>query len=94
MTKRVLYIAAYDVSEPARLRKVHHVVKSFATGGQKSVFECVLTPAEREELLADARELLDEDEDRMALLRVEQRTRPMLLGIAVPASDPDFFYVG
>ena len=94
MTKRVLYIAAYDVSEPARLRKVHHVVKRFATGGQKSVFECFLTPAEREELLVDVRELLDEDEDRMALLRVEQRTRPMLLGIAVPASDPDFYYVG
>lgn len=94
MNKRVLYIAAYDVSEPARLRKVHHVVKRFATGGQKSVFECFLTPTEREELLADARELLDEEEDRLALLRVEQRTRPMLLGIAVPASDPDFYYVG
>lgn len=94
MTKRALYIAAYDVCEPARLRKVHHVVKNFATGGQKSVFECFLTPTEREELLAGAREILDEDEDRMALLRIEQRARPMLLGIAVPASDPDFFYVG
>ena len=94
MTKRVLHIAAYDVSDPSRLRKVHHVVKRFATGGQKSVFECFLTPAEREVLLADARELLDEDEDRLALLRVEQRARPMLLGIAVPAADPDFYYVG
>ena len=94
MTKRVLYITAYDISEPARLRKVHHVVKRFATGGQKSVFECFLTPAEREVLLAGVRELLDEDRDRLALLRVEQRARPMLLGIATPASDPDFFYVG
>ena len=94
MTKRALYIAAYDVSDPSRLRKVHQVVKRFATGGQKSVFECFLTPAEREVLLADARELLDEHEDRLALLRVEQRTRPMLLGIAVPAADPDFYYVG
>ena len=94
MTKRVLYIAAYDVSEPARLRKVHHVVKRFATGGQKSVFECFLTPSEREELLAGACEILDEDQDRMALLRIEQRARPMLLGVAVPAVDPDFFYIG
>ncbi len=94
MTKRVLYIAAYDVSEPARLRKVHHVVKRFATGGQKSVFECFLTPSEREELLAGAREILNEDEDRMALLRIEPRARPILFGIAVPAADPDFFYVG
>lgn len=94
MTRRALYIAAYDVSEPARLRKVHQVVKRFATGGQKSVFECFLTPAEREELLGDARAVLDEDEDRLALLRVEERTQPMLLGIATPAADPDFYYVG
>lgn len=94
MTRRALYIAAYDVSEPARLRKVHHVVKRFATGGQKSVFECFLTPSERKVLLADVRAVLDEDEDRLALLRVEERARPMLLGIAAPAGDPDFYYVG
>ena len=94
MTKRVLYIAAYDVAEPSRLRQVHHVVKRFATGGQKSVFECFLTPSEREELLAEARALIDENEDRLALLRVEERARPMLLGIATPAIDSDFFYVG
>lgn len=94
MTKRVLYIAAYDVSDPARLRKVHHVVKRFATGGQKSVFECFLTSSEREELLVETRALIDEDEDRLALLRVEERARPVLLGIATPAVDPDFFYVG
>ena len=94
MTRRVLYIAAYDVSKPARLRKVHHVVKRFATGGQKSVFECFLTPSEREVLLAEVRAILDENEDRLALLRVEERARPMLLGIATPAGDPDFYYVG
>ena len=94
MTKRVLYIAAYDVAEPSRLRKVHQVVKRFATGGQKSVFECFLTPSEREELLAEARALIDEDEDRLALLRIEERAQPVLLGIATPAVDPEFFYVG
>ena len=94
MAKRVLYIAAYDVSEPSRLRKVHQVVKRFATGGQKSVFECFLTSSERETLLSEARALIDEDEDRLALLRVEERARPVLLGIATPAVDPEFFYVG
>ena len=94
MAKRVLYIAAYDVSEPSRLRKVHQVVKRFATGGQKSVFECFLTSSEREALLSEARALIDEDEDRLALLRVEERARPVLLGIATPAVDPEFFYVG
>ena len=94
MTKRVLYIVAYDVANPSRLRKVHHVVKRFATGGQKSVFECFLTPRERCELLTEAQTLMEEDEDRLAILRVEERARPMLLGIATPAADPDFYYVG
>ena len=39
MTRRALYIVAYDVAKPSRLRKVHRTVKRFATGGQKSVFE-------------------------------------------------------
>ena len=94
MPKRALYIAAYDVSDPARLRKVHHVVKGYATGGQKSVFECFLTHKERTELLAAAGSLIDEAEDRLALVRVEERAQPMLLGIATPAADPDFYYVG
>lgn len=94
MTRRVLYIAAYDVSEPSRLRKVHHVVKRFATGGQKSVFECFLTPSEREELLAEAGAIIDEDEDRLMLFRVEERAQPVLLGTAKPVADPDFVYVG
>ena len=94
MTRRALCIAAYDVSEPARLRKAHHVVKRFATGGRKSVFECFPTPSKREDLPAGVCEVLAEDEDRMALLRIEPRARPTLLGVAVPAADPDFFCIG
>ena len=94
MPKRALFIAAYDVADPKRLRKVHQVVKDYATGGQKSVFECFLTQAERDSLLSGACALLDPDEDRFALIRVEERARPLLHGIAVPAADPEFYYVG
>lgn len=94
MTKRVLYLVAYDISHPSRLRKVHKVVKRYATGGQKSVFECFLTPPERKALLAEACSLLDEQEDRLGLIRIEERTQPFLFGVATPAVDPDFFYVG
>lgn len=91
---RALYIAAYDVTERSRLRKMHKLVKGHATGGQKSVFECFLTPAERGDLIGDACSLMDENTDRFALLRVEERTKPLLLGIAVPPADPHFYYVG
>ena len=94
MAKRALYVAAYDVSEPARPRRVHHLVKRFATGGRKPAFERVPTPSEREGLPAGVCEVLAEDEDRMALLRIEPRVRPMLLRVAVPAVDPEFFCIG
>ena len=93
MSKRSLFIAAYDVASPARLRQVHRAVKAHATGGQKSVFECFLTPMERKALLVKARNLINEREDRFALLRVEERTVPVLLGIATPPADPGFYYV-
>jgi len=92
--RRALYLAAYDVADPKRLRKVRQVTRQFATGGQKSVFECFLTASERGELLAEACPLIDENEDRLALLRVEERTRPLLLGIATPAVGPGLRYVG
>ena len=92
--QRPLYLAAYDVADPRRLRKVRRVTTRFATGGQKSVFECFLTAAERRELIGEACSLVDEEEDRFALLRVEERTRPLLLGIAAPVGDPGFRYVG
>lgn len=94
MSKRSLFIAAYDVSSPARLRQVHRTIKAYATGGQKSVFECFLTPTERKTLLVQARRLINEKEDRFALLRVEERTAPLLLGVATPPADPSFYYVG
>jgi CRISPR-associated protein Cas2 len=94
MPKRVLYLAAYDVSEPARLRQALHVVKGYATGGQKSVYECFLTDGEREDLLDRVRGVIDIDEDRFMLLRVETRTPVRTIGIAVPPNDPAFYYVG
>lgn len=93
MPHRSLFIAAYDVSSPARLRQVHRTVKAYATGGQKSVFECYLAPMERKTLLAKARNLINEREDRFALLRVEERAAPVLLGIATPPADPNFYFV-
>lgn len=94
MSHRALYIAAYDVASPRRLRQVHRTVKKYATGGQKSVFECFLSPTERRALLARTRTLVNEREDRFALLRVEERTKPVLLGIATAPADPCFYYVG
>lgn len=94
MPDRDLYIAAYDVRSPKRLRAALKLVKAQATGGQKSAYECFLTPAECANLLEDMRGVLDTHEDRFVLVRLDPRARVRTLGVAVAPQDPPFFYHG
>ncbi len=94
MATRHLYVAAYDISAPRRLRAAHQVLKAYATGGQKSVFECFLTEAERATLLAEISEVIERGEDSFLLVRLDPRSRVRTLGIAVPPEDTPFFYFG
>ena len=92
MADRILYLAAYDVTDPDRLPAALHVLKGYACGGQKSVFECFLTARERQELVGKMRAVLDLTHDRFLLLPLGAIT-VRTLGIAIPPSDPDFYYV-
>jgi CRISPR-associated protein Cas2 len=94
MSNRVLHIAAYDVSNSVRLREALQILKGYASGRQKSVFECFLTAAERRELVARMRGLLDPDEDRFLILRLDPRGKIRTRGKAVRPQDPPWFYVG
>lgn len=94
MSERALYIAAYDVVDNKRRRRMRKMMQGYATGGQKSVFECFLNSNERRWLIIKGCSHLDEQEDRFAILRVEERTQPILHGIATPPVDPHFRYVG
>jgi CRISPR-associated protein Cas2 len=92
-TARDLYLAAYDVAAPRRLRAALDLVRGYATGGQYSVHECWLTPAERAQLIVDAESILDGAEDRMLLLRLDPRGAVVTLGVAERPADPSCFYV-
>ncbi len=94
MTRRLLYVASYDIAKPNRRRRVHSLVKRYATGGQKSAYECFLTHEERSELSKTCISLIDPAEDRFALLPVEMKSAPIVSGIAVLPTNPTFFYIG
>ncbi len=94
MPDRDLYLAAYDVADARRLRASLDLVKGYATGGQKSVHEVFLTPGEKSALLHDIALILDEDEDRFLLVRLDPRATAFALGIARQPVDPLHFYVG
>lgn len=91
---RDFYMAAYDVAHHRRLAAALHLVRGYATGGQKSVHELFLSPAEKTELLHTMALILDEEKDRFLLLRLDPRARTYTLGRAKQPADPDYFYVG
>lgn len=94
MINRDLYIAAYDIASGRRLRMALKLVKGHATGGQKSAYECFLTPSERHGLLRELRGVIEADQDRVLLIRLDPRSRVLTLGIAEEPQDPPFFYCG
>ena len=94
MSQRQLYLAAYDISCNRRLRKALRVLRGYASGGQKSVFECFLTQAERAKLLEEIEDVINPDEDRFMLLKLVGAKHIRTLGKAVLPQDGSFFYVG
>jgi CRISPR-associated protein Cas2 len=93
MSSRNLYLAAYDVAHPRRLRAALALVKGYSTGGQKSVHECFLTEGEKARLLHDMAQVLEEDEDSFLLLRLDPRARVVTLGKALEPVDEPYFYL-
>ncbi|AMX03643.1 CRISPR-associated endonuclease Cas2 [Microbulbifer thermotolerans] len=93
MSSRQLYIAAYDIRNPRRLRKALRLLKDFACGGQKSVFECYLTNGEKAELFERIAQVMDTDEDSFLVAPVPEGAA-QVLGIGIPPADPQFYYVG
>ena len=89
--KRRLHLAAYDVTDPRRLRRMLEVVKDYASGGQKSAYECYLSPAEKREMLTRVENELDPDKDRFACVELHRKRRPRALGKAVKPADPGYF---
>lgn len=94
MTQRRLYIAAYDISCDSRLREALKILKSYASGRQKSVFECFLSDGEKTRLIGDVRNVLDRVEDRFFLIRLDPRGKIRVRGRGVKPADPLWFYVG
>jgi CRISPR-associated protein Cas2 len=94
MTKRTLWLVAYDVRSPARLAAVLDAVKAWSTGGQRSVHECWLTGTELRGLRAELAALIAPDDDSLLLLAPDPSRGVRTLGLAIRPRDPRFFYVG
>lgn len=81
-TSRTLYLVAYDVCAPRRLRKICRYLTGYKVAGQKSVFEIWVTPAELKRIRADLAALMDAEKDRLNIFALDPRSKPRLYGRA------------
>lgn len=68
---RTLYLIAYDISDTNRRYRIHTLLKGYAVGGQKSLFECWLKPHELKKLQQDLPHLLDAG-DKLHIFRLSE----------------------
>lgn len=90
--QRNLYLAAYDIREAKRLQHMRHIVQDFASGGQKSVFECWLSQTEKQQLLQRSQQVMLA-EDAFLLVQISVKDTLYCLGAACPLADENFLYV-
>ncbi len=88
-----LFIAAYDIANTARRRRVAALVRDFAREGQLSAYECELTPPQRRILLQQVAEQIDMHEDRFVLIAVH-KTDPVPWQASPTAQTQDWLYLG
>jgi CRISPR-associated protein Cas2 len=62
---RRLFIVAYDISDPKRLRKVFRILKGYGDHLQLSVFRCDLTASQRIQLAAKLQVEIEAAEDQV-----------------------------
>lgn len=85
---RNLFLVCYDICSPKRLYRVHKYLLGYRVGGQKSFFECWLTPAELREVRRTLERLLEPAEDRAHIFQLDPRMKSEGLGVATqPVTD-------
>lgn len=84
---RTTYLVCYDIADEKRLRRVFKACKARGEHLQFSVFECDLSPAERQAFENELRELINSKQDQIlfvALGRRDSRPEGLITAIGLP----------
>ncbi|MFV2029257.1 CRISPR-associated endonuclease Cas2 [Neisseria sp. S1] len=92
MAKRHLYLFAYDISDARMRRRVREILRGYAVGGQKSLFECWLTAGELADLCRRLPNMIASG-DKLQVVRLSESEPPVLFGIAKPLAFDVFMVV-
>ena len=79
------YLVSYDIACRKRWRRVFRLLQGYGEWIQLSVFRCRLDSRRRARMAAELDELMDADEDRLLIARLDEDELPAL-NEAQPAS--------
>ncbi len=71
--RQMVYLVAYDISEPRRLARIAKICEDYGVRVQYSLFECRLEPDEFASLWSELEAELDTDTDRAVAYPMDQR---------------------
>lgn len=91
---RHLYLYAYDIVDDRCRALLLDMAQRFATGGQKSAYECWLSPGEAAAIRSFTVGQIDSTNDSVLVFRLDPRAATRQMGRALPPSDPDVFIFG
>ncbi len=74
--KRKAAVIAYDISCNKRRRKVFRTLQAWSLDSQYSLFECLLSQREAEELFIQLSEVIDDTTDTLLLAWVDYTRQP------------------
>jgi len=67
MSGRSVFLVAYDIRNPKRLRRIHKTLRGYGDALQFSVFQCKLSAAKKQLLITDVSEIIHHAEDRVLI---------------------------
>lgn len=67
MSERSVYIVAYDICDPKRLRKVYKTMRGYGDHWQYSVFRCELTAAQKVRMITALGDIINHQEDQILI---------------------------
>lgn len=94
MAERRLFTGMYDIHDERIRRVVRQLLCGYGVRSEYSVFDCWLDPTMRGRLLAQLADILEDDTDCFALVRVLDQQAIGYFGDSPPVRDPDYFYIG
>jgi len=81
-----LYMIVYDVRHPKRWRQLYKVMQGYGEWVQLSVFQCLLSPMRKAQLLGRIEEAIDLMEDHVMLMDLgpAAKEKPSVLSLGKP----------